>query len=658
MAAKGKPGKSKPKKPAHKHAKKREAGTWAFTLRCTVEEMTDPVWRVLRVPSNISLHHLHHVLQAAMEWQDCHLHLFMAGKREYAPRYAEVEGALDSAQCSLAEVLPGVGTAITYNYDFGDDWMVEVRLEAEEPPGKGPVGIELLDAGGVAPVEDSGGPWGFEEQVAAFRDPKHPDHQETVDWLGEDFDPDNLDMEQLRADVAACTGPYDSSEIPDDDDVYDDDEDDFGGDEPWDGPADPMEGIDEEEAEDIRVRLDAGAWIAAAMADIPSVDGGNAAGFAMVAGWHEDDLSVLGMAIQTEGQQAEELLCAALQMAKNLTRTKPSELLVHDNAIAAIARGRATALDGVPVSVCPEVLRIVTNLLAIASGSLAEGEEIEPNFRLPIPGVNGADESLTRRYLAATSSLHHADFSKVLPHPVGFRMSFTDEEALVLPMVNPKGQILGVMVCSDEDSLRACCAGLAQIEAGTLPENPPHMRLFMLFVGVDEVADDQVADIDEAIPGVFKDPSVAVLSLNLPEFTPVVPAEEFELIVLIAQVLLVLAEPGDSLACHLPPRDGDRVYRHRSGRGRTADAGCAGGAHRVAAPNFPLIAARRERFKLCGVAGEVEERFGTTWPRSNWSRSWDRRNRAHWSAWRSAATSPRWSACGPTFSERRAPSAS
>jgi len=32
-----------------------------------------------------------------------------------------------------------------------------------------------------------------------LRDPKHPEHNEVIDWMGEDFDPDAFDLEDINA---------------------------------------------------------------------------------------------------------------------------------------------------------------------------------------------------------------------------------------------------------------------------------------------------------------------------------------------------------------------------------------------------------------------------------------------------------------------------
>jgi Plasmid pRiA4b ORF-3-like protein len=48
------------------------------------------------------------------------------------------------------------------------------------------------------PPEDIGGVPGFYEFLDAINDPKHPDHEDRIDWYGEMFDPDELDTDRIR----------------------------------------------------------------------------------------------------------------------------------------------------------------------------------------------------------------------------------------------------------------------------------------------------------------------------------------------------------------------------------------------------------------------------------------------------------------------------
>jgi len=47
-------------------------------------------------------------------------------------------------------------------------------------------------------TEDCGGPHGFAELLDILRNPDHPEHKDRLDWLGDDFDPERLDLNEVN----------------------------------------------------------------------------------------------------------------------------------------------------------------------------------------------------------------------------------------------------------------------------------------------------------------------------------------------------------------------------------------------------------------------------------------------------------------------------
>jgi hypothetical protein len=43
------------------------------------------------------------------------------------------------------------------------------------------------------PKKDCGGPWGYEDMLRVLSDPKDKEYDETLEWVGENFDPDDFD---------------------------------------------------------------------------------------------------------------------------------------------------------------------------------------------------------------------------------------------------------------------------------------------------------------------------------------------------------------------------------------------------------------------------------------------------------------------------------
>ena len=54
----------------------------AVRLKVTLKGPKPPIWRRLLVEDTMSLGHLHMAVQAAMGWDDSHLHLFMVDREQ------------------------------------------------------------------------------------------------------------------------------------------------------------------------------------------------------------------------------------------------------------------------------------------------------------------------------------------------------------------------------------------------------------------------------------------------------------------------------------------------------------------------------------------------------------------------------------------------
>jgi hypothetical protein len=54
-----------------------------YQLKVTLLGTNPPIWRRLLVPANMTLAQLHDVLQAAMGWEDGHMHEFSSGRRRF-----------------------------------------------------------------------------------------------------------------------------------------------------------------------------------------------------------------------------------------------------------------------------------------------------------------------------------------------------------------------------------------------------------------------------------------------------------------------------------------------------------------------------------------------------------------------------------------------
>jgi len=44
--------------------------------------------------------------------------------------------------------------------------------------------------------------WGYADLVDAIADPNHPDREELLDWIGEEFDPNYFNLDEINAKLA------------------------------------------------------------------------------------------------------------------------------------------------------------------------------------------------------------------------------------------------------------------------------------------------------------------------------------------------------------------------------------------------------------------------------------------------------------------------
>jgi hypothetical protein len=96
-----------------------------------------------------------------------------------------------------------------YEYDFGDDWVHEVRAreirrEAAQPA------FQCLGGARACPPEDCGGVGGYLDLLLAQEHENHARHAETLEWLGDPFDPEAFDLvaaDRAVAGVARRRGP-------------------------------------------------------------------------------------------------------------------------------------------------------------------------------------------------------------------------------------------------------------------------------------------------------------------------------------------------------------------------------------------------------------------------------------------------------------------
>jgi len=172
-----------------------------YRLKISLREVRPLVWRRLEIGGSADLAELHDAIQLAFGWYDAHLHEFRIDGRNYGepdPEWDREAPVQDERKAHLALVAPPVGGRFLYLYDFGDGWEHDIVVEAIEPSGPRVRYPRLLAGARAGPPEDVGGPPGYVDLLKAIRDPRRPDHEEMLEWVGGDFDPDAFDPRDVN----------------------------------------------------------------------------------------------------------------------------------------------------------------------------------------------------------------------------------------------------------------------------------------------------------------------------------------------------------------------------------------------------------------------------------------------------------------------------
>src|ERR1022692_714122 len=101
------------------------------------------------------------------------------GRPNPEERFFDLPPTIDDRKVRLDEVLLRVRSSFVYTYDMGDSWEHAIVLEKRLP-------------------EDRGGIPGFYDLLEAGRNPEHPRHEELLEWVGEEWDPDAFSLDDVN----------------------------------------------------------------------------------------------------------------------------------------------------------------------------------------------------------------------------------------------------------------------------------------------------------------------------------------------------------------------------------------------------------------------------------------------------------------------------
>jgi hypothetical protein len=176
-----------------------------YQLKIALRYIAPPIWRRILVPDNLALGDLHHILYPAMGWAGYHLHSFSFGGGFAQTVYLDAGTARESRgedeySVRLRDVIYRKGQAFSYEYDFGDSWLHQVKVEKILPYDPAMYLPICLGGERACPPEDCGSFPGYAEILKAIATPqgkRTEDQKQLLEWAGP-YDPEAFDLEAVN----------------------------------------------------------------------------------------------------------------------------------------------------------------------------------------------------------------------------------------------------------------------------------------------------------------------------------------------------------------------------------------------------------------------------------------------------------------------------
>jgi hypothetical protein len=168
-------------------------------LRLVIAGTQPKVWRRLLVRETMWLSRLHDSIQIAFDWFDYQTHAFALDDLRFGnPVKRDDLIVEDDRDVTLADLNLAHRDRMAYDYQIGEGWHVDIRVEKSAAPGKG-VHYPICVAGERAgPPEDCGGIEAFHDMLACLKEPESDLGREWLGWLGPDYDPAVCDLDKVN----------------------------------------------------------------------------------------------------------------------------------------------------------------------------------------------------------------------------------------------------------------------------------------------------------------------------------------------------------------------------------------------------------------------------------------------------------------------------
>jgi len=171
-----------------------------YQLKISLKHTDPKIWRRVLVPNEFSFHALHTVIQLSMGWTNSHLYAFNSKKVRIGvpdPEWEDNE-LIDSDTITLKDFFEDRRESFRYEYDFGDGWDHEIKIEKVLEPAPRQAYPVCLGGEMACPPEDCGGIPGFYNMLEILSAKRHPEKKELKEWLGGNFDPLAFDANEVN----------------------------------------------------------------------------------------------------------------------------------------------------------------------------------------------------------------------------------------------------------------------------------------------------------------------------------------------------------------------------------------------------------------------------------------------------------------------------
>ena len=193
--------------PSYENSTLQRPNVSEYHLRIKLNDTNIKIWRELKVPSNLGLDFLGHVLIDIMGWDNMHLFQFMHNKIFYSDQESVDMSFRGNVKLmdkfALSDLLKAKGDRMMFEYDFGDSWRHDVWIKGIRLYEKGEKPrIEFVKGQGACPPEDCGGVGGYEYLLELLQKQKEKkrltsEEREELEWADMDinYDPNDCDNE-------------------------------------------------------------------------------------------------------------------------------------------------------------------------------------------------------------------------------------------------------------------------------------------------------------------------------------------------------------------------------------------------------------------------------------------------------------------------------